>query len=137
MIERVKDATGLKAVMAATPALKHVYCDLDEWIAYDNNIAYKGEGENYGVFEYEYPGVYTGHYFFKDARGKTAFDLSKAILHKVFTDHGACLIRGLTPIDHKGALAMNRRLGFKPYGLVDTPAGTHEIYCLQAKDFNV
>jgi hypothetical protein len=134
MIERVTEASGLKAVMANTPTLKHVYCDMDEWIANPNHIALESDG-NFGVFEYEYPGVYTGHYFFASARGRTALQLSKAMLAIVFDEHKAKLIRGMTPTHHKGALWMNRQLGFKSHGVVETIAGPHELVMLTDTDF--
>lgn len=134
MISRVTEASGLKEVMANTPSLTHVYCDMDEWTADKNNVAFEQDG-NFGVFEYEYPGVYTGHYFFGSARGKTAIELSKAMLALIFDEYGAMCIRGMTPTHHKAALWMNRQLGFKDYGEVDTPAGPHRVVILTKADF--
>lgn len=119
--------------MDQTPALTHVYCDMDEWIKNEHNLAFE-EGGDYGVFEFEYSGVYTGHYFFK-SRGKEARARAIKMLRHVF-DQYATLIRGLTPTHHKGALWMNRQLGFKPYGIVETEAGDHQIFIQTRDEFN-
>lgn len=133
MISRVTEATLLIQVMNDTPALKEVNVDMNDWISCDTNVALEDNG-SFGVFEFLYPGVYTGHYFFK-ARGKEAKAIANKMLHEMFYKYGAKVIRGLTPIEHKGALWMNRQLGFKRYEMVDTSAGPHYIFILTKEDF--
>ena len=134
MTTRCTDGQRLREAMAKSEWLREVNCDMDEWAANTNNVALES-GDDFGVFEYEYPGVYTGHYFFGSARGKTAIALSKHMLAIVFDEYGAKTIRGMTPSHHKAALWMNRQLGFKDYGEVDTPAGPHRLVCLTKADF--
>lgn len=136
MIKRTETAEGLRQTMEATPALKHVYVDMDEWIADERNVCYDDGNGNFGAFEFNWPGVYTGHYFFSNARGRAALDLSRAVLRQMFEHHNAMAIRGLTPVDHKAALWMNRQLGFKPHNVVDTEAGPHRVFVLTKADFD-
>lgn len=137
MIHRVTEASGLKAVMASTPALTNVYCDLDEWIKVDNNLAFVDEeGVNFGAFEFVSHGVVMGHYFFGSARGRKAINLAKEIIDRVFNVHEIVVIQGLTPTHHKAALWMNRQLGFKPYQIIDTEAGPHQIFALTKSEWN-
>lgn len=135
-ISRTLDAEGLRQTMEATPALKHVYVDTDDWIADTDNVCFDDGNGNYGAFEFNYPGVFTGHYFFKTARGRAAIDLSRAMLGCLFDQYGAKAVRGLTPVDHKAALWMNRHLGFKPYKIVQTEAGPHQVFVLTKDEWD-
>lgn len=130
---RVTDGRVLKDRMSETPALTHVLCDMDDWAADDRNIAIEEDGD-YGVFEYFLPGVYTGHYFFL-SRGSKAKRIAVDMLNEIFDTYEAEVIRGLTPVHHRGALWMNRQLGFQSYGVVDTIAGPHELFILLKEDF--
>jgi hypothetical protein len=114
--------------------LRELDIDMDEWIKDENNICLC-EGDNYGAFEYNRPGVYTGHYFFGSARGKAAIRISKDILDSIFGLYKAEVIQGLTPSHHKGALWLNRQLGFKHYGVTDTVAGEHQVFILTKADW--
>lgn len=135
MITRVKHADGLKTVMAATPALKEVNVDLDDWIKDNRNVCYTdGEG-NYGAFEYNWPGVYTGHYFFGNARGRQALSLCKRILSIFADERDWKVIRGLTPTDHKGALWMNRQIGLLHHNIVETTAGPQWVSTMTRQSF--
>lgn len=134
MLTRATDAVGLRAAMDQVEKLRELSIDMQKWIEDDRNIALQ-EGDNYGVFEFNRPHVYTGHYFFGSARGKEAIRLSKDILDSVFNDYDAEVIQGLTPSHHKGALWLNRQLGFTNYGVTDTVAGEHQIFILTKADW--
>ena len=86
------------------------------------------------MFEGEGNDIYTGHYFMKD-RGRKAIDACKAMLSEIFDAYGAKVIRGFTPSENKAALWMNRQLGFKSYGPIETFAGPCEQVILTRKDY--
>lgn len=122
--------------MASTPALTNVYCDMDDWIVDSRNIAYTtDDGLDYGAFEHLSDGVVMGHYFFGRSRGKEAIKLSRDIIEALFQETGVVVIQGLTPTHHKAALWMNRQLGFKPYQIIDTEAGPHQIFALTKQEW--
>lgn len=92
-------------------------------------------GDDGALFEYDAPGTYTGHFLFREARGKTAVNISNVFLTEMFDTYGAEVIRGLTPVSNRAALWMARRLGFTSYGIVETCAGDMELFILSKKDF--
>lgn len=106
-----------------------------QWLIHPDNIAVYDGNDNLALFETQGNGVVCGHYFFNTARGKEAYELSIKVLDYIFDKTDIKVISGLTPIDHKGAKWMNRRLGFKKIGVVETEAGPHEIYYLTREDY--
>ena len=101
-----------------------------------SNVVLKS-GEDIGLFEYERPGVFSGHYFFKNAKGREAVKLAREMLCKVFTQYDADIIQGLTPVDNKGAHWVTKQLGFTSYGIVThADTGLYELYILTANEFN-
>lgn len=134
MIQRAHDALGLRQAMDEVEKLRELSIDMQEWLEDDRNIALH-EGADYGVFEYNRPHVYTGHYFFSTARGKDAVRLSREILDTLFDDYGAEIVQGLTPTSHKGALWLTRQLGFTHHGSTDTVAGEHQVFTLTKADW--
>lgn len=107
--------------------------DCEEWVKDTNNIMLR-EGDSTGIFAYEYPGVYTGHYFFR-VKGRNAINLAKRMLDEAFSTYGAKAIRGLTKTDNRPALWITRHLGFKSYGRIVTENGEHELFCLTVEDW--
>jgi hypothetical protein len=106
--------------------------DCEEWTSNSNNVMLR-EGDSTGIFAYEYPGLYTGHYFFR-VHGRKAIDLADRMLEWIFSN-GAEAIRGMTKTDNRPALWITRQLGFKSYGKIVTENGEHEIFCLTKDDF--
>lgn len=96
----------------------------DEWVADERNIALINSNDDVALFEHqaELKNTVCGHYFFF-SRGKEAVKAAKQFLEEVFTTTYVQTITGLTPTNHKGALWMNRRLGFKEHGEVATVIG--------------
>lgn len=133
MVERSFDPEKLHEAIAPYPEIVGEDFDVEEWLEDPNNVLLE-EGGSCGIFEFEYPGVYCGHYFFK-VRGKEAFDLAQRMLNDIFLNHGAKVIKGLTPIEKKGALYLTRKLGFESYGTVDTWVGPHEIFFMSIDQF--
>lgn len=63
------------------------------------------------------PGVYEIHYLFtKAVRGKAALTLIRQSITRMFTEHGATVIGGAVPREHRASRAMTRALGFRPIG---------------------
>lgn len=133
MIWRTKD---LEAVVKAVSEYRENILGFypEEWLANDNNLAFTDEFGNISLFEWNYPGVYTGHYFFF-VRGKKAVDLSREILRIVFDEYKVKAIRGITPLKHLGARWMTKKLGFKSYGIVHTPNGPEELFVLTKEEW--
>lgn len=109
--------------------------DPEEWLADHKNIALYNDKGDFALFEYEVKGVYSGHYFFK-SRGKAARDAGRDFLRKAFTEgYGIQVIRGFSPIQHLGARWLNKQLGFKGYGVVQTEVGPMELVILTKKEW--
>jgi hypothetical protein len=109
--------------------------DYEGWLANHYNIMYVS-GEDVGLLTYDYPGVYTGHWFFK-SRGKDALNTAFAMLDKLFRDRDAKLVRGITPVGLKGARYLAKRLGFQSLGIEEYPDGPYEIMVLAKIDFDL
>jgi hypothetical protein len=133
MIVREKELIGLLTTMGPYLPIKGFFPA--EWLENPLNIALTdGEG-NYALFEREGLGLVSGHYFMR-ARGKQALQLAKEMLHEIFTGpYDVQVIRGLTPTHHKGALWMNKRLGFKSYGTIETTVEPYELVILTKSEW--
>lgn len=112
----------------------------EEWIENKKNIALINDNDDVALFENQtgLTNTVCGHYFFF-SRGKEAIKAAQEFLYEVFTTTYVETITGLTPLDNKGALWMNRRLGFKEYGDIDTVVGPCRFVFLskeQWKDLN-
>ena len=108
--------------------------DPDTWLEYEKNIALIDENDNLSLFEYNLPGVYTGHWFYK-ARGKEAIRVANEMLGEIFSDkYDVKIIRGLTPLQNLGARWLAKRVGFKPSGVTHTKAGPCELFILNKNE---
>lgn len=107
--------------------------DLEEYFKNKNHISIQKEND-IALFTYNWPGLYTGHYFF-ESRGKAAKARALEILEEVFTKHPVLTIRGLTPVENKAARWMSRQLGFTSYGTVETPTGECEFFLLSKEEW--
>lgn len=114
---------------------KIVGLDYDDWLEDEDNIAFTDLFGNVSMFEYDSPGVYYGHYFFHE-RGRSAVDLAKNMLWRVFQLPGIQVIKGLTPITNLGARWLSRHIGFNSHGLTDTKVGLCEIFILTKEEYN-
>jgi hypothetical protein len=94
--------------------------DAEEWLAADENVALTNESGDHAIFErfYDNQTAVFGHYFFV-SRGRAAIEAGKQFLAEIFTGpYNVHTVMGLTPVEHKAALWMNRQLGFKETGEV-------------------
>lgn len=89
--------------------------------------------DDLALFEYESNGVYSGHYFFSMGGRESIYNGRKMLDHMF--SNGAEVIKGLTPKNLRAAKWMNRKLGFKYYGDIDTHAGPMELYILTKKEY--
>lgn len=109
---------------------------LEDWVLNPQNVALTN-GQDVALFERQYrlPNTAAGHYFFK-ARGRSAITVGRAFLAEIFNGpYDVEIIVGLTPVEHKAALWMNKRLGFKEHGDVDTDAGLHRFVILTKQEW--
>lgn len=109
--------------------------DIKDWLTNYDNIALTDGAGNFCLFEFELPGVYSGHYFF-NVRGKEAVKLAKEMLNKVFNCPEVEIIRGLTPVEKLGARWLSRKLGFTSYGAVETKSGYCELFIQTKEEYN-
>lgn len=133
-LERSFDVDLLSGVLNKYPDIVGEAFNPHEWLDNDNNVALVSD-DNFGLFEFEYPGVYTGHYFFGTARGKEAFELSRKMLNEIFVNHGAQAIRGLVPMNKRGSAFMTRKLGFTSHDVLETTVGPCELFVMTLDEF--
>ncbi len=127
MIKRVQTIEELlEGISEFEELLKGI--DVPGWFTSNGNFALR-EGNDFALFNVDRPGLYTGHYFFK-SRGKEAKEVAKKILDEVFTNHGAQIIQGITPVEKRAARWMSRQLGFQSHGLTNTILGPCELFYL-------
>ena len=88
-----------------------------EWLEDNKNVALINDRGDVALFEYYSKGVYTGHYFFW-SRGKEAVSSAEDFLSEFFTEYDVEVLQGWTPLVNRGARWMNKRLGFKSYGVL-------------------
>lgn len=130
MISRTYDAEIVQKALLRYEDNFDIRADI--WLLHDGNIALQS-GEDIALFEDTAPGIYTGHYFFK-SRGKDAYEVSVRMLDYMFKNHAEA-IRGLTPVTHKGALYLTRRLGFKDYGEVSIDGNNYVIFVMTKSEY--
>ena len=102
--------------------------DKDNWLLTDGS-------ENYSLFEYKSRGIYEGHYLFKNARGREAVNLSLSMLKTFFNLTDAKVIVGRTPLYQKGALWLNKKLGFEHLTYEERMGDDYEVVVLTKERF--
>lgn len=107
--------------------------DFESWVNNPKNIMWE-EGSSIGLATYEYPGVYSLHWFYT-VRGKEAMALAREMVNDLFTNHPARAVRGLTPVKNRAARLAARWLGMKSYGILTFPEGDHELFCMTKEEF--
>lgn len=127
------DPVVMQDAMGRYPELDHPGFDYQRWLDRKSNVMLV-EGDSVGLATGEYRGLYTGHFFYS-VRGRKALELGRRMLDEMFTTYGAETMRGLTPVEYKPAKWVNRQLGFKSYGVIDTDTGPHELFILTKEEF--
>jgi hypothetical protein len=134
MIYRTTDINALMDTMGPYLPLMGFYPE--EWLSLPLNVALSNDDGDFALFERYSEFVVTGHYFFK-SRGAKAVNMAKAFLEEAFTGpYNIETIRGLTPLDKKGARRLSSHIGFKSYGEVQTKAGPCELFILNKNDWS-
>lgn len=111
--------------------------DPEAWVQDDQNIALVNDNGDVALFERQWraPTTVAGHYFFK-SRGKIAREVAKDFLWEIFLGpYQVEIIAGLTPVEHLGALWMNKQLGFKQHGEIETPSGKFKFVMLTKQEW--
>lgn len=131
MINRIRNSDVVsKAVKRYKEEI--VGLNVPEWVNNPANVALRNEQGDVSLFErnWRQPNTVSGHYFFI-SRGSAARKAAEEMLEEIFTgDYGVEIITGLTPVTHRGALMMNKFLGFKTVDTVDTEIGDCELVML-------
>lgn len=111
--------------------------DPEEWTKNTWNVALTNDNEDIALFERQELNSLAvfGHYFFW-SRGKDAVKAAKQFLNEIFTEgYGVEVIMGLTPAEHKGALWLNRQLGFLPLDIINSRVGDLQMVILTKNDW--
>lgn len=101
--------------------------DDEEWISNPLNVMLVKDG-SVGQAEFNYPGVYTMHYYFDNLHGKAARDLAREMIHEMFSNYEARILRGITPVENRPALLMARMVGCQPIGFVTRGDEKFEVF---------
>lgn len=110
--------------------------DWVDWLSNEKNVMLVDELGNVGIAAEYIPGTSTAHWFFV-SRGKEAMEVARKMLTYMFDELNYKTIRGLTPVELRGARMLARKMGFKSYGILDYPDGEQcELFCLTKEEFN-
>jgi hypothetical protein len=115
-----------------TYAEKIIGLDISDWLCYTTNIALTNQSGDIALFERQWrqPSTVCGHYFFH-SRGRQAIDAANGFLAELFSGpYEVEVVTGLTPSDHRAALWMNKRLGFKSHGSLTVDDRDYEFVML-------
>ena len=112
--------------------------DAFDWLLDKDNIALINDNKDIALFERNYLNAVSvfGHYFFW-SRGKEAIKAAEEFVKEIFTNesYGVEVITGLTPVTHKGALWMNKRLGFRELEIISSRVGDLMMVILTKQDW--
>lgn len=134
MVERNFDRNLLIATMWRYLPIEGF--DSETWLEDEDNIALIDEDGNLSLFEYNLPGVYTGHWFYPFARGKEAIKLAHEMLDEIFSaKYDVQIIRGLTPLQKLGARWLAKKVGFESHGVTHTQTGPCELFILTKEQY--
>lgn len=133
MLERSYDPELMTKAME--PYEYHMEPDNAAWLSIPHNLMYVS-GDDVGLATFDYPGLYAVHWFFK-SRGKAAIKTCIMMLDKVFGEHGAQAVRGVTPMDNKPARMLAKYVGCETISIETYPDGKeYEIMLLSKDRFN-
>lgn len=132
---------NIDIINEATKDYKHELTGFipDFWLCIPTNVALTNDNGDVALFNrhLELPNTVTGHYFFH-SRGRQALNAAKEMIREVFTGpYDVTSIMGLTPLEKKGALWMNRQLGFGHDEEVDTTAGPCRFVLLTKQEWEL
>lgn len=134
MIKRSFDPLVFRNVTADYRDMVSEDFDFESWLNDGNNVMLLS-ADNVGLATFEYPGVYSVHWYFKSARGRKALQLAKDMLTWLFSHTDAKAIRGLTKVNLKAARWASRQVGMISYGVIECKSGPHELFCMTKDEF--
>jgi hypothetical protein len=109
--------------------------DLELWITLPKCHMFVEEGtENVGIATFEYPGVYSVHWYMKN-RGRHAIDLAKAMIKNLFENYDAKVIRGVIRQNLKASRWAARQVGMKSLGMIEYKDGLNELFVTTKEEF--
>lgn len=85
--------------------------DFAAWLD-SRNVMFEEDG-SVGLFSYDSPHVYTGHWYFKKGHRP---DLAKDMISVMFKYYGMEVLKGFTPVNLRGVILAARRLGMESHG---------------------
>lgn len=88
------------------------------WFYGDGNVALINKQGDVALFENQAnlpTGTVCGHYLFR-SRGAKAIEAAKEFIDEVFDKEYAHTVLGFVPVEHKGAVWITKKLGFREYG---------------------
>lgn len=106
-----------------------------ELVEDERNVLVEDENNNFGLFEFEMPGVYFGHYLFSTRGPEKTYEVAKNLLGFFFEFFPAEIVLGLTPTEHTGAINLNKKLGLSFHRIVETEAGPHYEVSITKRKF--
>ena len=108
--------------------------DNKTWVNVGGNLMFR-LGDDIGLATYDYPGMYTVHWFFK-SRGKAAIKTAVVMLNEVFTKYGAEVVRGIIALDNKPSVFLSRYVGFQRISVEEFADGLNEVILLTKSAFH-
>lgn len=132
-MERSFDPDVLRKAAMPYPEILSPEFNYEGWVGNKNNIMFV-EGDDVGFFTYEYPGVFSPHYFLT-SRGKAAIDVTLRAFKKMYEEYDCQVLRGITKTSLRAACWMARQYGFTSYGIVDCLDGPHELFIMSKDEF--
>ena len=138
MLTRPTEALGSKlAIGSPVDKIERIIHEIDtsplnrglrgiDWVRDSRNVALF-LGDDLALFDYEYPGVYEGHFFFQ-SRGKEAVLTAKIMTRKMFEEYGAHMLVGYTPLHLRKACVIASAAGWHYGGIKLTPYGACYVH---------
>lgn len=109
--------------------------DLEEWGEGSSNIMLTDNDKDFAFFEVSENGIYSGHIFAREKRGKELLSFCNSCLSLIFTEFNAKAIKALPCVDNKPANFVLRRLGFTSYGVIHSIAGGLHLFILTNEEW--
>ena len=107
--------------------------DNHTWVNIERNLMYR-LGDDVGLATYDYPGVYTVHWFFK-SKGKEALRVARIMLDYLFMKHEPEVLRALVLMENKPSRYMAKYMGFEHLSVEEFSDGPTEVMILTKKVF--
>jgi hypothetical protein len=135
MIERSFDGELLHTAYLRGHTELYNEINYQAWLDDHKNIMFTEDG-SVALATYDYPGVYTLHWFFNEEhRGRKALDLAHRMLTKFFAEYECHSFKGLTPVKNRAARYLARQVGCRSYGIIETNTEPHELFILTKDEY--